>query len=602
VAFEPVDHAAASVLDEIIKGPAAALTAVVLVVGAAARASGWAARAATALAARWPAVRRVLLLDADMETPSLHALTGVRNEEGIGDVVDYGVSIGVVRQRSAHGHFDVVPTGLYAAEPAALLMSDAWTRVLLEVAERRETLLIYVPANAPGVDRMVHRVGAVLVLAEPDEARQIVADLPDPFRVLAVLSPQQPVADEESVHSSVADEAPLQKQSVGDDEPVVIAAAASELLDRMAGDEPGQVLAPAQADEPDAAAPVASAEPGEDPETLGGLEIDVVASPSDRPADDDFERIRLPTERGAREALIADLRQRQRAARLAPPADADTLPQPADRKDPARQDRTTVLLPPRSGESGREVRAETMGDDIPLDTLDPGLPERPARPSRFGQPLAWTVFVVLAVALLGGSWRFLAGRLSVDREPRTEAVEPPVLDPTPPARPAAEVALPFVVAIEAHTDLAAAFGRVDALDQEAGLSFHIAPLEREGTLFYHVMAGPVADSASAVALRDTLLARRLKTAATPTDVRHAPLSFVIGDYSTREAAEEALNELRRLDVPGYMQDAEAADGAPLYRVFVGAFTAPAEADVTRQLLRGAGVRDSLVLRMGSITQ
>jgi hypothetical protein len=588
VAFEPVDHAAASVLDEIINGPAAALTAVVLVVGPAARASGWAARAATALAARWPEIRRVLLLDADMEKPALHELTGVRNEEGIADVVDYGVSIGVVRQRSAQGHFDVVPTGLYAAEPAALLLSDAWSRVLLEVAERRETLLVYVPANAPGVDRLVDRVGAVLVLAEPDEAQQIVADLPDPFRVLAVLSPQQPVADEEPA-----------RQWVVDDEPVVIAAGASELLDRLDVDEPSQLLAPAPAAEPDAAAAAAAAEPIKGDEER---EVEVVASPSDRPTDEDFERIRLPTERGAREALIADLRERQRAARLTPPTDADSLPLPAAPKDPGRQDRTTVLLPPGSGEGGREVRVETMGDDVPLDTLDPGPPAQPARPSRYAQPLAWTVFVVLAVALLGGSWRFLAGRLSVDRERRTEAIAPPAPEPTPTVRPTAEVALPFVVAIEAHTDLAAAFRRVDALDQEAGVSFHIAPLEREGTLFYHVMAGPVPDSASAVALRDTLLARRLKTTETPTDVRHAPLSFVIGDYSTREAAEEAMNELRRLDVPGYMQNAEAADGAPLYRVFVGAFTAPAEADVTRQLLRGAGVRDSLVLRMGSITQ
>jgi hypothetical protein len=588
VAFEPVDHAAASVLDEIIDGPAAALTAVVLVVGPAARASGWAARAATALAARWPEMRRVLLLDADMQKPSLHTLTGVRNEEGIGDVVDYGVSLAVVRQHSAHGNFDVVPTGLYAAEPAALLLSDSWTRVLLEVAERRETLLVYVPADAPGVNRMVERVGAVLVLAEPDEARQIVADLPDPFRVLAVLSPQRPVADEEPV-----------QQTVADDEPVVIAAGAAELLDRLDGHDPGLVLAPMPAAEPGATAPAATAEPVEELEEIG---IEGIASPSDQPSDEDFERIRLPTERGAREALIADLRERQRAARLAPPADADTPPLPAGRDAPGRQDRTTVLLPPSPGESGREVRVETMGDDVPLDTLDPGPPEQPPRPARYAQPLAWTVFVVLAVALLGGSWRFLAGRLSVDRERRTEAVAPPAPEPTPPSRPTAEVALPFVVAMEAHTDLAAAFRRVDALDQEAGLSFHIAPLEREGTLFYHVMAGPVPDSASAVALRDTLLARRLKTAATPTDVRHAPLSFVVGDYSTREAAEEAMSELRRLDVPGYMQNAEAADGAPLYRVFVGAFTAPAEADVTRQLLRGAGVRDSLVLRMGSITQ
>jgi Mrp family chromosome partitioning ATPase len=589
VAFEPVDHVAASVLNEIVDGPAAALTAVVLVVGASARASAWAGRAATAIAARWPGSRRVVLLDADMEQPCLHTLTGVRNEEGIADIVDYGVSLARVRQPSAQGDYDVVPTGLYAAEPAVLLLSDAWTRVILEIAARRETLLIYVPADAPGASRIVDRVGAVLVLAESDEAQQILDRLPDPFRVLAVLTPPQPVTQmvQEPVQTLDAD-----------DEPVVIAAGAAELLDGVNDDEEQQLQVAPAADPPVAAAPDAPASAVEE------LEIEVVGPAPGRPSDEEFERIRLPTEQGARATLIAELRERQRAARMAPPADSDLLPQPAKHGEPPRQDHTTVLLPSAAGEGGREMRAGTMGDDVPLDTLDPGSPQKPARPSRYSQPLAWTLFVVLAVALLGGSWRFLAGRLSVDRERRepTEAVVPAVPAPTPPAQPAAEVALPFVVAMEAHTDLAAAFRRVDALNEEPALSFHIAPLEREGTLFYHVMAGPVPDSASAIALRDTLLARRLKTAATPTDVRLAPLSFVIGDYSTRAAAEEAMNELRRLDVPGYMQMAEAADGAPLYRVFVGAFTAPAEADVTRQLLRGAGVRDSLVLRMGSITQ
>jgi hypothetical protein len=593
VAFEPVDHAAASVLNEIVDGPAAALTAVVLVVGASARASGWAGRAATAIAARWPGSRRVVLLDADMERPSLHALTGVRNEEGIADVVDYGVSLAVVRQPSAQGNYDVVPTGLYAAEPAVLLLSEAWARVILEIAARRETLLIYVPADAPGTSRIVDRVGAVLILAEPGEAQQILDGWPDPFRILAVLTPPQPVQEP-------AQELVLQpvQQRDADEEPLVIAAGAAELLHGLDDDEALQLPVPPPADAPLAAAPAAPASAVED------LEIEVGAPLTGRPSDEEFERIRLPTERGARETLIAELRERQRAARMAPPADSDLLPLPAEQGAQARQEHTSVLLPPTAGEGGREMRAGTMGDDVPLDTLDPGSPQKPARPSRYSQPLAWTLFVVLAVALLGGSWRFLAGRLSVDRERRepTEAVVPAAPEPSPPTQPAVEVALPFVVAMEAHTDLAAAFRRVDALNQDPALSFHIAPLEREGTLFYHVMAGPVPDSASAIALRDTLLARRLKTAATPTDVRHAPLSFVIGDYSTREAAEEAMNELRRLDVPGYMRMAEAADGAPLYRVFVGAFTAPAEADVTRQLLRGAGVRDSLVLRMGSITQ
>src|SRR5690606_16834135 len=127
------------------------------------------------------------------------------------------------------------------------------------------------------------------------------------------------------------------------------------------------------------------------------------------------------------------------------------------------------------------------------------------------------------------------------------------------------------------------------------------PLEREGVLYYHVMAGPLPDTAMAVAVRDTLVARGRKTAPTPNDVRSAPLAFVIGDYSSLETAAEQIDELRRQDVPGYVTPASAVDGRRLYRIYVGGYATEAEADVAGQLLRAAGITDSLVIRTGSIT-
>jgi hypothetical protein len=586
-AFDPFDDTASSVLDELVDGPAAALTAVALVSGPAARASGWAARAAAAIAAGWRGPRRVVLLDLDVGAPSLHEHAGVANDEGVADIVEYGASLASVRRTAAGGVHDVVATGLYFADPDAVLRSEAWDRVLVEAAAERCTLLFYVPAEAEGMHELVRRTGAVLVLAGEDEAQAIVETLPSPYAVLAVLMPRSAAAGaraadgadaaEPLATAAAADEVlsqavpagePLQTPSAAPEEPLVIAAGAAELL----------------AEEPDGAA------------------VQTGEGAASRLTDEEYERIRLPTDREAREALIADLRERQREARLVPPIDAELAAGGRDASIPA-QSAPVVLLPDSGSERARDLRVETTGDEVSLDTLDPGQPAEPQPRNRYRTPLLWTIFIVLGGSLLAGAWHFLAGRLGTGDAVGPVPVEDVAPQPAPPPPAHAEVPLPYVVAMEAHVDVATAFRRIDALEQESDLAFHISPLEREGTLYYHVMAGPAPDSATALAVRDSLLARRLKTSATPTDIRYAPLSFHVGDYSTPDAAQEAMSELRtRENMPSFVLMAQAADGEPLYRVFVGAFTTAAEADVTRQLLRAAGVADSLVSRTGSITQ
>jgi hypothetical protein len=525
VHFEWSEGAASPVLDDIVEGPAAALTAVALVAGGRVRASGWAARAAAAIAARWGGPRRVVLVDFDLERPALHETVGIANHEGVADVAEYGVSLALVRRPL--GSFDVVTAGEYAPDPESALRSAAWAGVLGEIAAARETLLASVPADAPGADAVIGWCGAVIVLAEPEESDAVVESLPSAYAVLAVLSPR---AEPDRVH-----------------------------------DAPSRL------------------------------------------SDSEFERIRLPTDRASRDALIAELRERQRAARMVPPA--DTVPRRgAGRAAEESADAPPVVLPASGSEHAREMRVEASADDMTLETLDPVKPRDeargwgPKRRVRFQHPALWTLTVVLIASLLAGAWHFLSGRIGADAAGGrgTPAVEP-VVTTEPAAEPVTfERDLPYSVALEAHTDLARAFGRLETLAQERDFSFFIAPLEREGTLYYHIMAGPVPDSAEAVELRDTLLARRLKTAETPTDVRHTPLAFHVGDYGTRDVAEQSMSELRRLDVPSYMLYADAEDGYPLYRVYVGAFTSQAEADVTRQLLRAAGVQDSLVTRTGSI--
>jgi hypothetical protein len=444
VPFPSAEGGASPELDEIVHGPAAALTAVALVVGAEARASGWAAGAAVALARRWGGPRRIVLVDLGLDAPSLHAAAGVPNDEGVADVVDYGISLGVVRQSSADGAFDIVTTGAWIADPPAVLRAAAWSRVLVEVAQQRGTLLAYVPADADGMDAVVRRAGAVIVLATEAEGGAIVEALPHPYAVLTILTP--PAAAPEGEAEPAAD--PLTGSSAEEaDEPLVLAAGVEELFGSP--EQPEIVAEPTiGAVEP----PAAAAEPS------------VSAAEPVRLSDEEFDRIRLPTDRASREALIADLRERQRAARMSPPADAERPAQPRD-EEATPLVAGEVRVPAGHSEHALDARVETMGDDVGLETMAPA---------------------------------------------------PPLED--------AQV--------------------------RSRYRFHIAPLEREGTLYYHVMAGPVRDSAAAVALRDTLLARRLKTAATPTTCGTRRWRSWSATTAARTARAEQMTELRRLDVPG----------------------------------------------------
>jgi hypothetical protein len=665
------DGGATPAFDEIVRGPSAALTAVALVAGAHARASGWAAHAAVAVAARWPAPRAVVLADLDLDRPSLHELTDVDGAEGAAELVEFGMSLTAVRRRPARHGFDVVPAGTWAPDPGATLRSDAWDRVLLEIAAQRHTLLAYVPADADGMRAVVERAGAVIVLAEGDEADAVCDALPHPYSVMAVLVPAaepvvpaaaadevldaaepepEPVVpaaaadevleaaepadeDEPLVLAAAADEVleaaePAEREREREDEPLVLAAAADEVLEAMA---PADVV-PEPEEEPVVPAAAAeavleAAEPVEGepepvvPAAAADEVLEAAAPAADEPpppeerarrlTDAEFESIRLPTDRPTRDTLIADLRRRQRQARMAPPPAGSAAARPMGDDAAAAAGTATqspvLLVPAAESEHAREMRVETAGDDLGLETLEPDRGTRTRQRSRYRTPLIWTVTVVLLASALAGAWRYLGGRLGWDfgpgERPAPAATAPgvpsaPVPEPRPYVEPR-EVALPYAVAMEAHIDAETAAGRVEVLQAgERLLMFHVVPLEREGVLRYHVMSGPVPDSATALALRDTLLARRLKRAETPTDIRYAPLAFLIGDYGTRDVAEQSIRELRRLDIPAYFLLAEAADGYPLYRVYVGGYATTFEADAMQQLLRAVGVTDSLVTRTG----
>jgi hypothetical protein len=273
----------------------------------------------------------------------------------------------------------------------------------------------------------------------------------------------------------------------------------------------------------------------------------------DAAADVSTERPRSAKDE-AREALKAELRARQQATEIpsAPPA-----PQPV----------------------AKEAAVRT----------------RPAEPA--GQPanrkgiliLASSIGVLVIISLLVIS--YIRGRNHT--LPNGQVVQP-----AGPAEPAGEI-LGYSVAIESYDRMAAAVARADSLGMaEPGVTFYVAPFTLDSATWYRVLAGPLVDSLAAAATMQGLVDRGLKVAASQGDVRSTPLAFEIGRFETREEAEQRMNELKTEGVPSYVVEVPYTQGPSRYHLYAGAYSGPSEAMTMRGLLRGAGIPDTLVLRVG----
>jgi cell division septation protein DedD len=172
--------------------------------------------------------------------------------------------------------------------------------------------------------------------------------------------------------------------------------------------------------------------------------------------------------------------------------------------------------------------------------------------------------------------------------------------PVTPAKPEG-VPLPYSVAVGIYPVLDQANQRVDQLrNEESGIDFYIAPTVVQAALYYRVFAGPLPDSASAAAVRDTLIARKVKTMSMPSDLVSAPFAFYIGTYFRRVDAEIKAREVAIKGIPAYVVPINSATGMQ-YNIYVGAFAGRGDAEFMRDVLQQANLPDTLVERTGSIS-
>jgi cell division septation protein DedD len=141
--------------------------------------------------------------------------------------------------------------------------------------------------------------------------------------------------------------------------------------------------------------------------------------------------------------------------------------------------------------------------------------------------------------------------------------------------------------------------RDELANAEKVIQFYVAPMVADGAPFYRVLAGPLPDSASATAVRDSLLAKRIKTISSSADIVATPYAFLLQEFLNRGEAEARQQEAEKSGVPSYIVAATDSTGTTSYKLYAGAFTGRGEADFMRPLLKSAGFPDNLVERTGS---
>lgn len=231
------------------------------------------------------------------------------------------------------------------------------------------------------------------------------------------------------------------------------------------------------------------------------------------------------------------------------------------------------------------TRARPLASGPPGPLTEPDFVQRkPARVRRSVSPLIPVLLLLLAGFAL---WAFLGERLvGAGRVGEAaEAAPATILDAQPIERP-----LGYSVAIESHQTLDAARRRAEALRREdPSTSFHVAPVPVYGRIWYSVLAGPIADSASAAQLLSRLVETGVAQEAEDWAVRPTGWTYQIGEFATRREAELRAAELLNSDVPSYIVAVDFTAGPPRYRLYAGAYETLQEAETMAGLLQNAGV-------------
>jgi hypothetical protein len=152
----------------------------------------WVADAAIAIATGWNAAgRRTVLADLSLDDPMLAERIGMSALEGVVDVFLYGASLARSARAVPGRGFYLISAGTYTPDAAAILRHPRWEKLGAGFRETGASLLLFVPADAPGLATLARHVKDAIVLAERSHAEDVELGIPDFVQLHAWLTPPE---------------------------------------------------------------------------------------------------------------------------------------------------------------------------------------------------------------------------------------------------------------------------------------------------------------------------------------------------------------------------------------------------------------------------
>ena len=100
--------------------------------------------------------KKTLIIDADMRRPRLHRSFGIANEAGLSSLIMHQAELDdVVKNVDGVENLDIIPCGPIPPNPAELLHTDSFKKLLEQLKERYEQIIFDSPPVSPVADAMV---------------------------------------------------------------------------------------------------------------------------------------------------------------------------------------------------------------------------------------------------------------------------------------------------------------------------------------------------------------------------------------------------------------------------------------------------------------